>query len=491
MPRKVSIKFLTKTIIFITLIFLLLQGAAAYAAEVTLQWDRPNDDRVAGYYIFYGKKGYDFQSAGKANIKINNSRTTSTVLSGLESGQEYEVAAKSFDDKGNESQLSKVVGFTAPGSDGDTDNSGDSTNDGSTDGSGTDSELGGSSGDDDAYGGGFSDFGQSPVLYHGIGFFHNGEFGTEYMNFKFEDKDTLSIEGITSSSASGTGTGDTNFKVSPDGEMTISDNRKGALSSNGTFFAAGSTTGDYPATTFGIQQSRGLTAVDFSGEYRVFLIKADQDAGNKAEIQKGMVSADGLNYLSSDNGGEFDFEAFYYVDDETGHLSLEPEGTSDTMDGALCPEGRIFAAVDTYDSDGTLLFIIGIRVSEDSDHQNQSGGGYYVNEFRYEDEDSAAGYFLELLVENNFDYDTYEIDSTSGVVREDTSGTLTVDETGLIQDESDSGQLNLTGSMTPGGEVLVLQEESLLGIGIKQSSSSSSGGGGGGSAGCFIGTLLP
>ncbi|MGM0788328.1 MAG: hypothetical protein ACQETG_11575, partial [Thermodesulfobacteriota bacterium] len=192
-----------------------------------------------------------------------------------------------------------------------------------------------------------------------------------------------------------------------------------------------------------------------------------------------------------------DFESFYYVDEDTGHLSLEPEGAYSAMDGALSAQGRIFAAVDADDSDGTLLFIIGIRISEDTRATDPSGDGYYVNQFRYENEESPAGSFLELLIESDLSYDSYEIDSTAGAVLEDSSGTLSVDETGLIQGESDNDGDNLSGAVAPDGEVLVVQDESLLGVGIRQSSDSSDssstsgdgGGGGGSSAGCFIGTL--
>ncbi|MFP4257253.1 MAG: fibronectin type III domain-containing protein, partial [Desulfobacterales bacterium] len=147
MPGRSPVNFITQTLGFIILALFVLPGLPAYAAEVTLQWDQPDDDRVTGYYIYYGEKGYDFDSADP-DITIDDPETTSAVLSDLEAGAKYEVAAKSFDNDDNESEFSEIVEFTAPedDEDGDTDqteedDTDDSTDDGSTDESSTDSET--------------------------------------------------------------------------------------------------------------------------------------------------------------------------------------------------------------------------------------------------------------------------------------------------------------------------------------------------------------
>ncbi|MFO7931880.1 MAG: fibronectin type III domain-containing protein, partial [Desulfosalsimonas sp.] len=131
MPGRSPVNFLTQTIIFIIIALFVLPGVSAYAAEVTLQWDQPDDDRVKGYYIYYGKaseSSYDFESADP-NITIEDPETTSTELSDLEAGEDYEVAATSFDEDGNESEFSDVVTFTAPEDEdeSDEDTSGDDT----------------------------------------------------------------------------------------------------------------------------------------------------------------------------------------------------------------------------------------------------------------------------------------------------------------------------------------------------------------------------
>ncbi|MFP4158519.1 MAG: fibronectin type III domain-containing protein [Desulfobacterales bacterium] len=498
MPGRSPVNFITQTLGFIILALFVLPGLPAYAAEVTLQWDQPDDDRVTGYYIYYGEKGYDFDSADP-DITIDDPETTSAVLSDLEAGAKYEVAAKSFDNDDNESEFSEIVEFTAPedDEDGDTDqteedDTDDSTDDGSNDESSTDTETDDDQEEEDSSSGDSTDTDGDTDLYHAMGFFHNGEFGTEYMTFSFGDNDELSIEGNTSSDVTGASIEETSASIYADGEMTIGDEKKGALSTNGNFFTLGDTGGQYPSTTFGIRQTSGLTASDLEGDYRVFLIKVNQDGSTPAETQKGVISADGYDSLSADKDSDLEFESSYYVNDETGHLSLLPQGGYSEMDGALSAEGRIFAAVDADDSDGTLLFIIGMRIPEDSRKTDPSGEGYYVNQFWYENEESPAGSFLELMIESDLNYESNEIDSTAGAVLKDSSGTLAVDETGLIQGESDNDGDNLSGAVAPGGNVLAVQDESLLGIGIRQSSvsSSTSGGeGGSSSSGCFIGTL--
>lgn len=478
-------KYLIKITLFLVLAFTVLSGAVAHSSEVLLQWETPDDDRVAGYYVFYGPHPYDFESA-EPDITINDPDTNSFTLTDLTAGIEYEVAMKSFDSDGNESEFSEKIAFTAPEDDGSDDGSDDSSDD---DGS---SDTGGDDGQDTDTG-----LDDSYDIFHTMGFFHNSEFGTQYLNFGFDQEDGLEIESITSSSASGIGSGETTAGFFADGAITIGEDLKGAISPDGNFFAIGGMTETQPSTAFGIRQTQGLYADDFMGEYRVFMVTVTSETQNSAEIKEGVLYADGTNFLEPAGADQdlLDFSAFYYIDDKTGRLSLEPENTYSSMHGALSAKGRIFAAVDAENDDGTLLFIIGIRIPEEG-LDTDPPGAYYVDEFRYEDSQTPSGYLLELIIENEINYEAYEIDSTSGTMGEPVSGDMAIDETGRIEAHSENSDETISGTIATQGGVIVLQNDGRLGIGIKQSSDSSdtSGsedGNAGGSAACFIGALLP
>ena len=75
--------------------------------DVILSWDRPNDDRVAGYKIFYGPFSTDFKSGAKK--VIHSPAQTSCEIVGLEFGRTYGFAAKSINGKGDESAFSDVL----------------------------------------------------------------------------------------------------------------------------------------------------------------------------------------------------------------------------------------------------------------------------------------------------------------------------------------------------------------------------------------------
>ncbi|MFW6297832.1 MAG: hypothetical protein ACOC03_04940, partial [Desulfosalsimonas sp.] len=64
-------KFTTKIAFFLILALTMLSGAAAHSSEVTLSWQPPDDERVAGYYVYYGPATYDFASA-EPDIIIND-----------------------------------------------------------------------------------------------------------------------------------------------------------------------------------------------------------------------------------------------------------------------------------------------------------------------------------------------------------------------------------------------------------------------------------
>ena len=130
----IRISNLLKIVNLYLLVFITLTLSAAYAQEVILSWDRPDDDRVAGYKIFYGLADTDFKSTVKK--EINSPAQTSCDILGLENGQTYGFAAKSIDGKGNESVFSEVLYYDVPPIKEDNDSNGDSTKKSSSSGGG-------------------------------------------------------------------------------------------------------------------------------------------------------------------------------------------------------------------------------------------------------------------------------------------------------------------------------------------------------------------
>jgi len=90
----------------------LLNPPDVRSAEVTLGWDAPDDDRVAGYRIFYGEAGSDFKASPK--ITVYEPEETQTRIFDLEEGAVYAFAATSFDDFDRESKFSEVLLYRIP-----------------------------------------------------------------------------------------------------------------------------------------------------------------------------------------------------------------------------------------------------------------------------------------------------------------------------------------------------------------------------------------
>ena len=107
-----QIPFIFKISAFLILFFIAFPLLIAHSADVVLSWDRPNDDRVTGYKIFYGLADTDFKSTVQQSI--NTPAQTSCNIFSLISGQTYGFAAKSIDDKGNESIFSEVIFYDVP-----------------------------------------------------------------------------------------------------------------------------------------------------------------------------------------------------------------------------------------------------------------------------------------------------------------------------------------------------------------------------------------
>ena len=97
------------TIVSFLVIFL---ASAAQAADVTLTWTKPNDDRVVGYYIYSGVSGTDFTSTPVQTI--NSADQTSCLILNLEEGQTYDFTATSFDLQGSESDFSETITYAVP-----------------------------------------------------------------------------------------------------------------------------------------------------------------------------------------------------------------------------------------------------------------------------------------------------------------------------------------------------------------------------------------
>jgi hypothetical protein len=88
-------------------ILLLFFPICIQAAEVTLQWDEPNDSRIVGFNIYCGKSGSDYKSNLCATV--NSPNTYTSKVSNLERGFEYSFTATSFDNNGNESDYSNTA----------------------------------------------------------------------------------------------------------------------------------------------------------------------------------------------------------------------------------------------------------------------------------------------------------------------------------------------------------------------------------------------
>ncbi len=97
------------TIVSFLVIFL---SSAVQAADVTLTWTKPNDDRVVGYHIYSVVSGTGFTSTPVQTI--NSADQTSCLILNLEEGQTYNFTATSFDLQGNESDFSETISYAVP-----------------------------------------------------------------------------------------------------------------------------------------------------------------------------------------------------------------------------------------------------------------------------------------------------------------------------------------------------------------------------------------
>ena len=113
------------TIVSFLVVFL---ASAAQAADVTLTWNKPDDDRVVGYHIYSGVAGNEFTSTPAQTI--NSADQTSCLILNLEEGQTYNFTATSFDLNGDESDFSETISYAVPVVPVDNDGDGYATEDG-------------------------------------------------------------------------------------------------------------------------------------------------------------------------------------------------------------------------------------------------------------------------------------------------------------------------------------------------------------------------
>ncbi len=95
-------------LVLLTILVPIVFSPEAYAAQVTLAWDRNSEPTVAGYKVYYGTAS----RAYSAVIDVGN--WTSCVISGLQNGVTYFFTATAYDSAGNESDFAAEVRYTVP-----------------------------------------------------------------------------------------------------------------------------------------------------------------------------------------------------------------------------------------------------------------------------------------------------------------------------------------------------------------------------------------
>ena len=98
------------------------------ASQVTLTWEKPGDNRVAGYNVYYGVSGSDFKSFPYRSIY--SADQTSCRIAALEAGQRYDFAVTSVDFQGGESDFSETITYRVPVTQVDNDGDGYTAGDG-------------------------------------------------------------------------------------------------------------------------------------------------------------------------------------------------------------------------------------------------------------------------------------------------------------------------------------------------------------------------
>lgn len=93
---------------FLLLVILSLLVPAAHAGQVTVAWDPESDPAVIGYKVYYGT------SAGNYTASADAGNATSLLISGLQDGVTYFMAAVAYDASHNESGFSNEISYAVP-----------------------------------------------------------------------------------------------------------------------------------------------------------------------------------------------------------------------------------------------------------------------------------------------------------------------------------------------------------------------------------------
>ena len=90
-------------------IFLMVGNVFANTLDVNLTWNKPDDTRVVGYYVYVGN---DLSSL--TEYKVVGPDTLNYVFTGLEFNHNYIFTAKSYDENDNRSSYSEILNYTTP-----------------------------------------------------------------------------------------------------------------------------------------------------------------------------------------------------------------------------------------------------------------------------------------------------------------------------------------------------------------------------------------
>ncbi len=90
-------------------------SAPAYAASVTLTWQRNQEPDIAGYKVFYGTQSRQYTNSFTIDDSATSPPEISYTINGLQEGVTYYFAVKAFDLAGQESEFSEEVSkYIAP-----------------------------------------------------------------------------------------------------------------------------------------------------------------------------------------------------------------------------------------------------------------------------------------------------------------------------------------------------------------------------------------
>ncbi|MCX5832974.1 MAG: fibronectin type III domain-containing protein [Deltaproteobacteria bacterium] len=82
--------------------------SAVHAAQISLEWDANGEPDLAGYRVYYGT------SSGNYTASADIGNNTHCVISNLEPGVTYYLAATAYDSEGNESGFSDEIVYAVP-----------------------------------------------------------------------------------------------------------------------------------------------------------------------------------------------------------------------------------------------------------------------------------------------------------------------------------------------------------------------------------------